>query len=128
MARTGRPTKYKKEYCEKILQLPNRDQHSAGIATALGVSKQTIHEWASVYPDFSDAFKITQKNYEQYWLELAQSRAEGRHQGSDTLIKFMLSAACGYREKTDVVQQIEADISLSGKVEIDFCDMNPDEA
>ena len=116
--KTGRPSKYKPSYCNLIINLPLKDQHSAAIAIHLGVNKSTILEWGLVHPEFSIALQKCRDNYEQFWLNLAVSRAQGNHQGSDTLIKFMLSAACGYREKTDITQ----DIAVKNKAVVEWSD------
>lgn len=116
MAKAGQPTKYKPIYCKKAIELGKQGKQTVSIACACGVSKQTIHEWASVHPEFSDALAQSRAFCEQWYLNKAQERAEGGNPGaSDTLIKFMLSAAHGYREKTDVnmAAQVDAKITVA---------------
>jgi len=34
----------------------------------LDVTRETLHEWARVHPEFSDAFKIARQIQEQRWI------------------------------------------------------------
>lgn len=123
--KVGRPSKYKKEYCQKIIESGKRGETLVHFACDIGVSKDTINEWATKHEDFSDALKLCKQHNEKYWLNLAASRAEGKHQGSDTIIRYMLSASHGYRESSDVNQTISADVTTHDKVEITFVDLKP---
>ena len=88
----GRPTKYKPEYCEKIVkyfkdfemfdEIPVEKQNSDGsvtttmkkiaslppsvtkFATSIGVSHDTIQEWRKVHPEFSVSYSKAKKIYE----------------------------------------------------------------
>lgn len=80
----GRPPKYKKEYCKKMLEFfgiphtfekeiisfdkdgnekrsyqekPNILPTFEKFAVNIGVCRDTLHEWCKVYEDFSDAYK-----------------------------------------------------------------------
>lgn len=80
----GRPSKYKVEYCEQIIDYfskepyhneklikTNRDGTTeeklqevandlpliSGFATMIGVHRDTINEWARIHPEFSDSLK-----------------------------------------------------------------------
>jgi len=69
----GRPSKYKKKYCEEIVKyfdiepysvneklnklIPNDLRFLTGFARAIGVCKDTLNEWCTKYNEFSDAYK-----------------------------------------------------------------------
>lgn len=75
--KVGRPTKYRPEYCEKILeffsQAPfqeikcpdtgnikrfgNPMPFLSTFAKEIGVNQDTLHEWSRVHPEFSEALK-----------------------------------------------------------------------
>ena len=119
MAKAGQPTKYRKEYCKIAIELGKQGKQPVSIACAIGVSKSTIHEWASVHPEFSDAFALSRAYCEEWYVNKLQERVEGLNQGgSDTLIKYMLSASHNYREKSDVTSTV--DMTVKGKIELDF--------
>lgn len=76
----GRPTKYKPEYCKKIVEyfsceltkivgnkvLPNDLPTLSGFAFSIGVNQDTLHEWTSVHPEFSEAFNIAKQKQKDF--------------------------------------------------------------
>lgn len=122
--KAGQPTKYKPEYCQKVIDYGLNGDTMVSLASELRVTKSTIYEWASVHKEFSDALHICKLNSEAYWLNLAKTRAKGESQGSDTIIKYILSAAHGLREGTD--NTLVADVNTNSKVEIHFSELKPD--
>lgn len=64
----GRPTDYRPEYCEAVLDLGRAGKSHAQIAAALDVSRQTLHNWAASYPEFLDAITHA-RDLSQAWFE-----------------------------------------------------------
>lgn len=119
--KTRRPTLYKPEYCERIIAYGKQGVQTAGLAAKLGVAKTTIQEWVSVHPEFSVAFQKSRALCEQYLLDLAVKRSRGANKnGSDYMLKFLLSACHGYREKTD--QTVTAEVTNRRVIEVEFGD------
>ena len=54
----GRPTKYDPKFCEVAIEFMGQGFSKTALAGHIGVSRDTLHEWASVNPRFSDAIKI----------------------------------------------------------------------
>lgn len=98
----GRPSEYKPEYCETVILLGRDGKLPAQMAANIGVTKQTLHEWARVHPEFTDAFAIARGNAEAWHLEKATETAIGTRGGNAPMAKFLLSAAFGYRETSGV--------------------------
>jgi hypothetical protein len=70
----GRPTDYLPEYCddivnwfldESVVPLPL----FADYAIKLGVSRETLHEWRRVHPEFSDAYKKAKAIQKARWIK-----------------------------------------------------------
>ena len=67
----GRPTKYKSEYCELLIQHMAEGMSYEAFAghPDVAVSKQTIYDWEKEHPDFLDAkkkgFQLCQYAWEQ---------------------------------------------------------------
>jgi hypothetical protein len=110
----GRPSNYKPEYCQQAIELGKIGKTMVHIANAFGKTKSVLHFWMDEHPEFAEAIALSKQLNEAYWLDLADSRANGLHQGSDVLIKFMLSAAHGYREKMDVKSESSGSVTLIG--------------
>lgn len=49
---TGRPTRYKEEYCEQAYQLCLLGYTDEGLSKYFGVSERTINHWKSEFPQF----------------------------------------------------------------------------
>lgn len=81
-APVGRPTTYKHEYCEMVVNLGREGKSPAQIATALGVLREILYLWAKKYPEFLTAIKMA-KQCEQTWWE---------SQGADNLGKAPFQA------------------------------------
>lgn len=54
----GRPTLYKPEYCEKLIEHMAEGLSYEAFAGAVRVSVDTLYQWEKDQPDFSEAKKI----------------------------------------------------------------------
>ena len=75
----GRPTLYRREYCEKVIELGKEGASLAQMASHFDVSRPTIDQWAVDYPEFSEAL-MRAKAHAQAWWENAGR--EGMFMGS----------------------------------------------
>lgn len=55
MAERGRPTSYKPEYCEQVVELGKEGKSLAQMAAHFDVARQTIDNWAADNPEFLEA-------------------------------------------------------------------------
>jgi len=94
----GRPTKYRKEYCQDILDFfnvpayieivqkttdpdgnttekptgkykPNDLPQFIDFADKIGVSRETLHEWRREHQEFSDAYKKAKGYQQRNWMK-----------------------------------------------------------
>ena len=54
----GRPTKYDPKFCEIAIEVMSRGFSKTALAGHIGVSRDTLLEWARVHPTFSGAIGI----------------------------------------------------------------------
>lgn len=68
-SRAGRPTKYKKEYCQGLIDHMSQGWGFETYAAVINVNPDTLYEWAKVHPEFSEAKKVafvkSQMKFEQ---------------------------------------------------------------
>lgn len=64
----GRPSEYDPSFCEKVVELGRNGKGPAQIASALGVARSTLYDWADAHPEFSTAITRA-KTEEQAWWE-----------------------------------------------------------
>lgn len=68
----GRPTDYRPEYCDTVIELGREGKSKAQIAANLDVSRDTIDEWCKVHPEFSDAIKRARELSLSWWEDQGQ--------------------------------------------------------
>jgi hypothetical protein len=66
----GRPSLYRPEYCEAVIELGRKGCSPAEIASELDVDRATMLGWADQHEEFSTAL-IRAKTHEQAWWEKA---------------------------------------------------------
>jgi len=101
----GRPTLYKEEYCERIVELGRQGKTFVEIANEFGVTKQTLHNWCDAHCQFFDAMKKAKGLCEQYWMNVGR---EGMYMGGkDTPFQanmwiFWMKACFGWSDRPEL--------------------------
>lgn len=65
--KTGRPTKYKEEYCDMLIEHMSKGFSFETFAAVIDVNQDTLHEWAKVNPIFSEAKKTAFLKCRYFW-------------------------------------------------------------
>lgn len=65
--RRGRPSSYKDEYCETVVELGKAGFSVAQMCAHFDVSRQTIDNWAEVNSDFLEAFNRAKVHAQAWW-------------------------------------------------------------
>ena len=76
--RTGRPSKYKPEFCEELMAAGKKGLSIEAFAGQIGVSKECIYEWTRTRPPFSDAKKRFETASQRYWEMLGIAGMTGQ--------------------------------------------------
>jgi len=107
----GRPTKYDPLFSERVdryLETVGREQTTLptveGYAVYLGVSRDSLYEWAKLYPDFSDTLKKI-STYQK--IQLINDGIYGGKEVNATIVKLMLQNNHGMKERSDVTTDDE---------------------
>ncbi len=102
----GRPTSYKEEYCDQVIEYMKEGASLTAFAASIGVARSTINEWMGAHEAFSEAVKIGKANCAAWWEELGRRNAQSG-QGNATLVIFGLKnmAAEDWRDKQEVEHQ-----------------------
>ena len=105
----GRPTKYKPEYCQAIIDYfdrpclniignPNDPPFFLNFCLSIGISKECMHDWVAKYPDFSDAYKIAKDKQKHF---IVVNALQNRYNAS--FAWRMMMNCHNWREKSDNV-------------------------
>lgn len=73
----GRPPKYAKAMCAKVIDYGKLGYSKAEIAMELDVSRETIYEWGRTHGDFSDALKKSEDYASAYYNRTFREMAMG---------------------------------------------------
>lgn len=63
----GRPSKYKPEYCETVIELGKQGDSIAQMASYFDVTRQTLENWASEHPEFLAALNRAKVHCQAWW-------------------------------------------------------------
>ena len=74
----GRPTDYRAEMCERVIEAGKLGKSVAWMAAELEVSKDSLYEWAKVHPEFSDAFTRARLESQRWWEDMGQDNMIAR--------------------------------------------------
>jgi Helix-turn-helix domain of resolvase len=67
-----RPSKYRPEMCEQVVELGAQGKSRTSIATILGIERQTLPEWEHNHPEFLVAMKRARQLSQLWWEEVGQ--------------------------------------------------------
>lgn len=109
----GRPTLYTPEIIEQIneylrtaipenMQIPTVE----GIALKLGISRDTLYEWAKVHPEFSDTIETLKMKQKE---ALIQTGIFGGKEVNATIIALLLKV------NHDMVEKSAVDVTSGGE-------------
>lgn len=68
----GRPTKYRPEMCEQVVEWGKLGKSRAWMASELDVSKSTVQLWEAEHPDFSAAMTRAMAHAQRWWEDVGQ--------------------------------------------------------
>lgn len=112
MAPVGRPTSYRPEYCEKVIELGKLGKSLAQFASNFNVSRQTIDNWAEDYPEFLEALNKAKAHAQDWWENAGQ---EGMFLGGSGFNAAVWKATVQARFREDYTERQE--IHQTGSME-----------
>ncbi len=99
----GRPTKYKKKFCKKVVELMAEGRSKREVCAILGIHHDTLYEWAKRYNEFSDALKKGEQVCARWWNDLGRRIALGEVKDANaTVFVWMTKNILGYHDKQTV--------------------------
>jgi hypothetical protein len=118
----GRPSKYKPEYCDQVIEMAKEGIGPAGYAAKFEIAKQSLWDWAEQHPEFSDALSQA-KTLEQAWWE-KQGRDGLMIKGFNALV-WHKSMAAKFRD--DYTEKVTTEISgpKGGPVQVEASTIDP---
>jgi hypothetical protein len=105
----GRPTDYRAEYCERVVELMSEGWSKAEVAAEMCRSYQTFLNWQQAHPEFLEAVKLGEKASQAWWERLGREGAAGSKPVNPTLYIFNMKNRfrSEWNDKTEVAQTVE---------------------
>ena len=104
MAKFGAPSKYRPEYCAKVIEHCTTGASLTSFAAEINVCRATINVWMADHDDFLEAVNIAKAKCAAWWEQNARMGASGASKDvNPTLCIFGLKnmAADDWRDKTE---------------------------
>lgn len=74
----GRPSKYKKVYCEKLIKHMSKGLSFETFGPSIGVAKSTTYLWVEEFKDFSDAKELGTDMGRLFWESIGIGGVTGK--------------------------------------------------
>lgn len=68
----GRPTDYRPEYCEAVIEFGRMGKSLTWMAAELGIAKSTLQLWEKDIPEFSAAMTQARAHSQKWWEDAGQ--------------------------------------------------------
>lgn len=120
MAERGRPTDYRPEYCDKVIEWGTLGKSKSWMAAQLDVCHQTILRWEAAHLDFSEAMARAEAKAQAHWEDLGHLNIKERDFNSSVWSRSMAARfPKQWREKHAVVGGDEGDNPIKQEVTLD---------
>lgn len=116
-SKPGRPSKYRPEYCELVIELMSKGNSIAAVCAELKVPRKTLLEWAENNDEFRKACEAGKELSQKWWEHLAGGVASGAasthavyKKANHGMIMFMMSRRFPdyyAKNQSDIRQQTE---------------------
>jgi len=63
----GRPTDYRPEYCQAVIDWGKEGHSIVWMSSQLEVTRETLYEWARTHKEFSDALTLAREHSQAWW-------------------------------------------------------------
>ena len=101
----GRPTDYRPEYCQMIIDHMESGASVGSFAASISVARSTINLWAAANPEFMEALQIGKAKAGAWWEQRGRQIAlEGGGPGASNMTMFGLKnfAPEDFRDKQEI--------------------------
>lgn len=121
----GRPSHYKPEYCEAIIEFMKDGSSVTAFAASINQSKETVYGWArdGKYPDFAVAMEVARSKSEAHWEKIIKLKTVKKTEGSDSLLIFWMKNRFGWSDKkTDLektADEAKGHVTFSTSIDLD---------
>lgn len=118
----GRPTDYKKEYCDLLIEHGKQGLSFESFAGVIGQCRSTLYVWTKEHKEFMDAKKLSESYCRLFWEKIGVDYIINRNDPkgmtenlNNTVWIFNMKNRFGWRDKVETVESDSFD-------DVDFVD------
>jgi hypothetical protein len=98
--KTGRPTTYKPEYCDLMIQMLSEGASFTEFRAAIGgVTRQTLSNWRDANPEFLDAYTKAEAIGQAYWEKRLRTEIMFDNKANAALVKLYFANRFNWHDK-----------------------------
>ena len=122
----ARPTKYKREYCDAVIQHMSEGASLTSFAAEVDVCRATITVWMEEHPEFLASVKKAKAKCAAWWEQKGREGASGKSPVNPTLVIFGLKnmAPDEWRDKQEL-DHTSSDKSMAPQLIVQLTDDEP---
>lgn len=108
--RTGRPTKYRREYCKLLVDHMASGLSFESFGGVVVVAKSTLEDWVANYQEFRDAKAVGFSLSRIFWEKMGRAGALGQIKNfSVSAYVFTMKNRFGWSDRTDLRIEVNED-------------------
>lgn len=110
----GQPTKYRPKYCKDVVDFARRTgKPFAYFGVEIGVSRDTLYEWANTHKEFSYAKKRANEEANNFMIGLGLKATQGKIRYFNTGAFAMIMKNChGWRDNPEPEDEAIDDVTF----------------
>jgi transcriptional regulator with XRE-family HTH domain len=108
----GRPTDYRPEFCEQIIEFGKKGYSESQVAAEFGVTRKTLNNWEAEHPDFLYSSGVYRELAQSWWESLAQNQMLAPTPGFSS---GLWSKSMAARFRDDYTERSKTDITTGGE-------------
>lgn len=116
----GRPSKYKPEFCDRVIEIGKTGASKAEMAVDLDIAYSNFDRWTQERPEFQEAVKEAVRQSQAWWEKKGRSGTFGEIQGFNAtsyIFQMKNRFSEDWRDKQE--HDVTANVAVSG-VEVTF--------
>lgn len=115
----GKPSKYKPEYCEQLIEHMKKGYSYQTFAALIEVNLDTLYHWQKIHSEWLKAKEIAFLHCQMHWELIGMQQAKGTLQGSSASWIFNMKNRFKWtdRQEIELGDKAEKTFTLNYKLE-----------
>lgn len=109
--KVGRPTDYREEYCEQVMQWGREGKSRAWMCSELDIARSTLQEWEKAHEEFKDALQRAKDHEQRFWEDLGGSYIKDRNFNAQIWIRSMAARFPGEWRENKKIEQTTQEVA-----------------